>query len=50
MHEYRFSPAALARDLPHRKGVDFAEVSGRLGWLTWEECNRILPGACPWLP
>lgn len=20
-----------------------------LGWLTWEDCNRLQPGACPWL-
>lgn len=49
MQEYRSSPSALARDLPHRKDVDFAEVSRRLGWVTWEECDEVLPGACPWL-
>jgi hypothetical protein len=25
-------------------------VPQRLGWLTWEDCNQLHPGACPWLP
>jgi hypothetical protein len=52
MRDYRSSPAALQRDLPHRHqaGTDLAAVVGRLGWLTWEDCNDVLPGACPWLP
>jgi hypothetical protein len=52
MRDYRSSAAALQRDLPHRRrtGTDFASVAGRLGWLTWEDCNHVLPGACPWLP
>ena len=31
-------------------GTDLAAVASRLGWLTWEDCNEVLPGACPWLP
>ena len=50
MRDYRSSPGALQRDLPHRAGTDLATVPSRLGWLTWEDCNRVLPGACPWLP
>jgi hypothetical protein len=39
------------RDLtPHRSEADLASVTRWLGWLTWEDCNRVLPGACPWLP
>ncbi len=49
MSRYREDSGALARDLPHRQGVDFDAVSRRLGWLTWEDCNRVMPGACAWL-
>lgn len=51
MRDYRSGPAGLQRDLPHRHraGTDLAAVAARLGWLTWEDCNKILPGACPWL-
>jgi hypothetical protein len=48
MSRYREDSGALARDLPHRQGVDFDAVSRRLGWLTWEDCNRVMPGA--WQP
>jgi hypothetical protein len=50
MRGYQSNPDALERDLPHRAGIDFGSVARRLGWLTWEDCNRLLPGACPWLP
>ena len=52
MRDYRSGPAGLQRDLPHRHraGTDLAAVAARLGWLTWEDCNKVLPGACPWLP
>lgn len=50
MRDYQHHPAALRRDLPHRTGTDFAAVASRLGWLSWEDCNRVLHGACPWLP
>jgi hypothetical protein len=50
MRDYQHHPAALRRDLPHRTGTDFASVATRLGWLSWEDCNRVLPGACSWLP
>jgi hypothetical protein len=49
VRDYRDHPAALQRDLPHRTGTDFAAVASRLGWLSWEDCNEVLPGACPWL-
>ncbi len=51
MHDYRNNPAALQRDLPHRHhaGTDLASVPSRLGWLTWEDFNKVLPGACRWL-
>lgn len=41
MHDYQNNPAALRRDLPHRTETDFAAVSRRLGWLTWEDCKRL---------
>ena len=47
--EYRSSPRALARDMPHRESVDWSEVARRMGWLTWEDCKRGLSESCPWL-
>jgi len=49
MQEYRSRASALARDLPHRRGVDWEGAARRLGWLTWEMCDDVLPGACHWL-
>lgn len=49
MKDYRDDPAALRRDLPHRKDTDFASVSKRLGWLTWEDIDQVQPGVSPWL-
>jgi len=49
MKEYRDDPTALARDVPHRQSVDWSEVAHRIGWLTWEDCEQVLPGSCPWL-
>lgn len=47
--EYQGDPEALARDLPHRPGLAWPKISKRLGWLSFEECHRIEPTACPWL-
>jgi hypothetical protein len=49
IREYQQNPQALARDLPHRNREDWPEIARRLGWLTWEDCNEVLPGACKWL-
>jgi hypothetical protein len=49
MNEYTTNPVAIHRDLPHRSHVDWAGVSRRLGWITFEDCERVLPGACRWL-
>jgi hypothetical protein len=46
--EYKRDPAALGRDLPHRD-VSWSALAQRLGWLTFEDVNEALPGACPWL-
>lgn len=46
---YRQDPALMHKHLPHRDIESLTDVSRRLGWLTWEDCNRILPDACPWL-
>jgi hypothetical protein len=48
MNEYRTNPTALARDIPHRQSVDWSDVAHRIGWLTWEDCEQVLPGSCPW--
>ena len=39
----------LEEKLPHRDGQDWRAVKRRLGWLTWEDCQRILPGSCGWI-
>jgi hypothetical protein len=39
----------LQRHLRHRNAADLANVPERLGWLTYEECNRIVPNTCRWL-
>jgi len=49
LDEYRSNPVALARDLPHRQSVDWSDVARRIGWLTWEDCEKVLPESCPWL-
>jgi hypothetical protein len=46
---YQKDDALLARHLPHRSPKDLATVGARLGWLTWEECDAVLAGSCPWL-
>jgi hypothetical protein len=43
MRDYQDDPTALHRDMPHRTGTDFIPVARRLGWLTWEDFNDILP-------
>ena len=51
MHDYGENPSALARDLRHRSSFTTSEwerLSKRIGWLTWEDCNAVLPQSCPW--
>jgi hypothetical protein len=49
LQEYRSNPEALARDLPHRFDADWPKISSRLGWITFEDIESQIPGACPWL-
>jgi len=44
---YQQDPVLLQRHLAHRQPADLESVPQRLGWLTWEDCNRLHPGACP---
>jgi hypothetical protein len=46
---YRRDPATLHRDLPHLSLEVCEELSGRLGWVTFEEIHNIEPSACRWL-
>lgn len=39
----------LAKHLSHRRQGELEGAAVRLGWTTWEDCNTVLPGACPWL-
>lgn len=48
LQDYK-NPRAIARDLPHRGGRDWGSVASRIGWLTWEDCETVLPGSCKWL-
>jgi hypothetical protein len=48
MSDYRDNAGALARDLVHR--ADRLEgVRDRIGWVSWERINSLVPGACRWL-
>jgi hypothetical protein len=47
---YREDPALLAKHLPHRDQDSLRRATTRLGWATWEDCNRSHPGVCGWLP
>ncbi len=49
MDGYRRDTTLLASHLPHRRADELATIPARLGWTTWEECERIEPGACSWL-
>jgi hypothetical protein len=49
LRAYQERPDLLQDHLAHRDDVDFSAVSRRLGWLTWEDINKTLPGTCPWL-
>jgi hypothetical protein len=49
LNAYRNDERALPRDLGHRANVNFAALRKRIGWITWEDCNRLLPDCCPWL-
>jgi hypothetical protein len=48
-HAYKNDQAAFKRDFPHRTDIDWTSATRRLGWLTFEDCHRVLPGACRWL-
>lgn len=51
LRNYQRDPDLLQRHLEHRKEPrDWAAVSRRLGWLTYEDCERVSPGSCAWLP
>jgi hypothetical protein len=45
----------LSKHLPHRKRDELAGLPDRLGWLSYQDCNDILPAdgerqvPCPWL-
>lgn len=49
MKDYRSNPDALARDLPHRESLNWSKIARRMGWLSWEDCETVRPGSCPWL-
>jgi hypothetical protein len=47
--DYKKNPDSLAKDLPHRKNLDWLMIRRRLGWLTWEDFHRTNRDCCPWL-
>lgn len=50
MEKYKDDPKLLAGHLSHREEAGTVEhASRRMGWLTFEKCNKKLPGACPWM-
>ena len=47
---YKNDSVTLEHDMPHRKEtIEWSNLSKRLGWLTWEDCEEVLPDSCPWL-
>lgn len=49
LERYQQEPALLQEHLAHRKPEELMGVHERLGWLTWEDCVRVVPTSCPWL-
>jgi hypothetical protein len=50
MPAYRNRDNSLLRQhLPHRHQHEVASAADRLGWASWEDCNAVVPRACPWL-
>ena len=49
MTEYITKPDALARDLCHLSRNDWPNISRRIGWITFEDVNEVLPNSCSWL-
>ena len=47
--EYKNDPQSLANDLPHRSGINWQNISRRLGWLTWEDFKAVNGDCCLWL-
>lgn len=45
---YTTRPETLEKHLPHRPGPVVRGAAGRLGWLTWEDLEREVPGSLPW--
>lgn len=45
---YTQRPETLAAHLPHRSEPLVHEAARRLGWATWEDVERVRPGALPW--
>lgn len=43
------SSELLAKHLAHRSTHELSDVSNRLGWVSWEDVNKVMPGACSWL-
>lgn len=48
-NRYKDDPALLHKHLPHRDESVLATVPSRLGWLTFEDCNKVQPRSCRWL-
>lgn len=46
---YQADPGLIREHLPHRTEEQTRGAVDRLGWVTWEDCNHVLPGACAWL-
>jgi len=51
MPAYQNRDSSLLRQhLPHRDDPrELADTADRLGWASWEDCDAVIPGACPWL-
>lgn len=50
MKDYRSNPDTLKIDLKHRDDInDWHSIARRIGWLSWEDFNRVNKKCCPWV-
>lgn len=49
-NDYKNNSELIKADLPHREDIkDFASISKRIGWITWEDLKKINSDCCKWI-
>jgi len=49
MEEYKKNSESLKFDLRHRPDINCANISKRIGWLSWEDFKDVNHDCCGWL-